>query len=508
MTTAELFDLAQGHHKSGRLREAETIYRRLLEADPSHAACNCALGYLFHQLGNHETALALIRRAIFLAPAVALYHLNLGMVLKHQGQLAAAITCYGQALSLDPQHVQGHNLLGIALGEQGRHDEAETAFRRALQIQPDLVDAHINLAIILQGQGKLDEAAAELRHALRLRPDSADAYNNLGIILKDRGNHDDAAACYEQAIALNPTHAEAFLNLGCVLKEQGRLDAAAAQFEHALALKPSFAVAHKYVGEILIEEGKPADAAARFQRYLELEPTDCQGVRLLMAGIGFGPMPERASELQLQRLYAWRAHAWRAEGTNAFRGHTLVADAFHRLCKQHEKLSILDAGCGTGFVGQLVRDRAHRLEGIDLSQDMLSKAKEKDIYDQLHRGDLVAFMARHPKEFDVITCAATLIHFGTLSPVFHAAAIALRGNGLLIGTLFANENEEPGSGVAVAPFAGLAQSGCFCHGSNYIRQVAEENGLRVEVLDKEIHEHHKGTPVLAYVIALRRDPLA
>src|SRR5207302_3489390 len=130
----------------------------------------------------------------------------------------------------------------------------------------------------------------------------------------------------------NPTCAEAFINLGCVLKEQGRLDAAVAQLERALALKPNYADAHKSIGEVLMEKGNLDGAVVHLQRYLELDPMDCHGVRLLLAGMGLGPMPERASEAQLQRLYACRANVWGAGGPNDSRGHTLVVDLFNRLC--------------------------------------------------------------------------------------------------------------------------------------------------------------------------------
>jgi predicted TPR repeat methyltransferase len=57
---------------------------------------------------------------------------------------------------------------------------------------------------------------------------------------------------------------------------------------------------------------------------------------------------------------------------------------------------------------------------------MLVQAKEKQVYDGLHQMDLVEFLNGGPKAFDAMTCAATLIHFGGLRPVFEAAAHALR----------------------------------------------------------------------------------
>ncbi|MEJ1958719.1 MAG: methyltransferase domain-containing protein [Nitrosomonadales bacterium] len=72
------------------------------------------------------------------------------------------------------------------------------------------------------------------------------------------------------------------------------------------------------------------------------------------------------------------------------------------------KLDILDAGCGTGLVGERVRDLAGKLDGIDMSSPMLEKAIAKNIYDQTYAVDLVSFMNSHPNSYDAITCAATL----------------------------------------------------------------------------------------------------
>ena len=39
--------------------------------------------------------------------------------------------------------------------------------------------------------------------------------------------------------------------------------------------------------------------------------------------------------------------------------------------------SILDVGAGTGFVSLLLAELGHTCKGVDLSENMLSKAKEK-----------------------------------------------------------------------------------------------------------------------------------
>ena len=56
--------------------------------------------------------------------------------------------------------------------------------------------------------------------------------------------------------------------------------------------------------------------------------------------------------------------------------------------------TVLDLGCGTGLMGQYLRDNAAQLIGIDLSAAMLEEARNKQIYDALVEGDIVEYCRR------------------------------------------------------------------------------------------------------------------
>jgi len=48
---------------------------------------------------------------------------------------------------------------------------------------------------------------------------------------------------------------------------------------------------------------------------------------------------------------------------------------------------ILDAGAGTGLVGQILHQRGyHNLVGMDISEGMLDEARKKEVYTTLHQG--------------------------------------------------------------------------------------------------------------------------
>jgi predicted TPR repeat methyltransferase len=461
---------ALGHHQAGRLNHAEQLYRQILAIDPR----------------------------------IAEMHSNLGEALRVQGKLGEAVACHHRALNLKPDYVQAYNNLGNALKDQGKLDEAVAQYQRAISIRPDFAEAYLNLGNALCYTGKLDEAVAQYQRALAFRPDFALAHDNLGNTLRDLGKLDEAVAHYRRAVALRPDFAQAYNNLGNTLIDQGKLAEAVAQYQRAISIRPDFAEAYLSMGNAFKELGRLADAEASYRRALDNDPGDTLGARLLLASLGPGQMPMRASEAHLEKLYVIRSRNWDLGQT--YFGHQLVAEAIRKLPHEPKKLDILDAGCGTGLVGVLVRDLANRLDGIDMSSAMLEKAREKNIYDHTYLADLFSFMADHSNSYDAVACAATLIHFGDLTSVFHAAASSLRDDGLFVFTLFPNDSGHNNQEVAVHPNSSLATAGCFAHSSSYVSRLAEAAGFSVEVLEQRIHEYHKTVPIMGLVVALRRRP--
>src|SRR5690349_7281714 len=100
VSSAETFRRAVAHHQAGQLREAEALYRQILEDEPRHADAVHLLGLVAYQCGHHETAIELISRAILLSGGQAAYHSNLGEVYRALARPAEACQCYRQALKL------------------------------------------------------------------------------------------------------------------------------------------------------------------------------------------------------------------------------------------------------------------------------------------------------------------------------------------------------------------------------------------------------------------------
>ena len=63
-------------HQQGQFGQAESIYRQLLDIDPTNADVLHLLGVIAHQTGHHQGAIDLIGDAIAINPNVSSFHSN------------------------------------------------------------------------------------------------------------------------------------------------------------------------------------------------------------------------------------------------------------------------------------------------------------------------------------------------------------------------------------------------------------------------------------------------
>ena len=119
----------------------------------------------------------------------------------------------------------------------------------------------------------------------------------------------------------------------------------------------------------------------------------------------------------------------------AYRGPALIAAAIEAAAPGRRFVRALDLGCGTGLAGAPLRGRIERLEGVDLSPAMLTKARERGLYDALEAADIVDHLRHFRAAFDLIVAADAFAYLGDLQPVFAAATAALAPGGLLAFTV-------------------------------------------------------------------------
>jgi len=307
-----------------------------------------------------------------------------------------------------------------------------------------------------------------------------------------------AAAGYPGALHIGHFHVARLLDPGGdrVRAEQAYRDLlvrdpGSDQALEGLAFLLQLAGRHDEMTEIRIE------LVTRRVDRMDLPPEERQAtLEFKLASAGLRAQPSRAPAPYMARHFDRHAAGYDELLNDAlgYRGPELIRRLLGRcLAPGVSNLNVLDAGCGTGLAGPVLRPLAGSLTGVDLSPGMLARARDRNVYDRLICDDLVATLGDSPGEYDVIAASDVLVYIGDLEPVFAAARTALAPSGLLVFTV------ECGSG----PSFELRATGRYTHNLVYLRQAAGSCALQEVDLEEDTIRLEHGQPVRAYIMALR-----
>ena len=400
---------------------------------------------------------------------------------KHRaGRFSEAAEIYRQILDIVPDHVDAMHFLGVAEHQGGRAEVALDLLNRTLALAPDHVDALSNRGNVHRSLRRLEEAEADYRRALALRPDDANAQSNLGTVLRAKGNWEGAVAAFRAVIAGKPDHAPAWQNLGGTLQNLGRGNEALEAFRQAARLAPESVDMFRDLGMALYTVGRLREAIEMYRQCLALAPGDSRARHLLAACTGQGA-PARAPDDYVRAEFDHFAANFDAKlASLEYRGPALVAEAAAEIVGElPPRPVVLDAGCGTGLCGPLLRPCAGVLVGVDLSSAMVALARARGMYDELVVEELTGFLRQRARGSDLVVSADTLVYFGDLEEVIAAAAGALCPGGAIVFTL---ERAEPGD--APAGFR-LHPHGRYSHTRDYVASVLARAGF-VDTVIREI----------------------
>jgi Tfp pilus assembly protein PilF/SAM-dependent methyltransferase len=130
-----LFELAFRRHQAGQLREAEELYRSILQADPRQLDCLYYLGMIALQDGRPKEAVDLISQTIAANDKIAAHHAGIAEAYGALGDRDKAIAHYRKAVALEPGHWAAQHQLAALLFDRGDANAALEASARALAMK-------------------------------------------------------------------------------------------------------------------------------------------------------------------------------------------------------------------------------------------------------------------------------------------------------------------------------------------------------------------------------------
>lgn len=175
-------------HGAGKLVEASSIYRAILQRHPDHPGALHYLGVAEAAGGKFDIAKSLMERSLRVQPRNLQFIENYATLLVQTGNCEAALPVCQGGLALNPADAQLLYAKAVALLRLNRLPEAITQFDRVLSLEPNNIDALNERGSALAQVGRFDEALASIAKALALNPQYAEAHLNEALCRLLRGD--------------------------------------------------------------------------------------------------------------------------------------------------------------------------------------------------------------------------------------------------------------------------------------------------------------------------------
>ena len=467
-----LLDLAMNQvlsfYQCDLLQEAQLACENLAYVFDKNPKVNNLLGAIYTRLHQYDEAIKSFNTAIEYDPRFSEAYYNLGNVFNEIQDFNAAINYYEKAIILDEGNVKAYNNLGSSLLSLGKVKEAIASFKRALSIYSSYAEAYYNLGNAYSVENEYDLAIKSFRSALAINPNHVKAYVNLAISYKSIGNVKKAEASLVKAMEIDQTNVVALNILGVLYSNTQRNELAINIFERILSIDPNnvsamfnLAVSYKDISKL-----KTLDL---LEKILILQPDYSPALHIFnsLSGTKSKRAPIEYVE-QLFDSYADEFEIVLLEKLNYCAPDKIKSIIKGEITDTHH-FKTLDIGCGTGLVAKQLRPLVSEITGIDLSKNMLEKAKKSGLYKDLYHCGIHDFVKNYPLNYDLIVAADVFIYVGDLDELF---CDLRRMTPIKTYFIFCTEKYD-GSDFC------LNRSGRFAHSEQYVRGICGKHNIKI-----------------------------
>ncbi len=359
------------------------------------------------------------------------------------GDIVAAESYYHHLIKLIPEFWQLYYNLGLLLFDTHRYEEALEIYREGVDLPEADNDLLFNLAICQKKLGLFEEALSSYNQALTVDPNDLDCHYNRGGCLMALERYEEAISAYQEVLLREPDHLSARLNQAYLLHRTGEIVSAIAGYRKVLERDPG----HQSAGYMLAALTGDSRTCAPHSYIRDVFNQFSAHYEKRVVGSLSYRLPERLLKIVMRENHG---------------------DQF---------LSLLDLGCGTGLIGRQCRRIAEIMHGVDLSEKMIEKARQKGLYDQLYIQEICAFLtSARAGTYDLLIAADVFAYIGELEATFAAAYRASTSNALFCFSV----EDLPGNTELLR----LQSSGRFAHSRSYIENSASFCGWVIRCSEK------------------------
>lgn len=516
--------LAQCQEYSDALTKIEAAIAK----NPHQATYHNSLGNTFRRLFQWDKAVKAYQKAIKIQPDYAVAYNNLGNVFYAQKKMTAAKQAYEKAIALRNNYADAHVNLGILLTELENDTDAMAHLKKAIAINPQLFTAFNQLTDLYLRHHQFDEAIQLLTSALTQSPKNTELNHRLGVAYFRKKDFESAKIQFEAVLMLDPKHPEVnqyiantllemgdhekalhyyfcqleinpwfetFYNIGVLLMMKERLKEALLYFQKAEKMEPNDVATQLNCGNIYLKQNETDKAILCYEKANAIKPNDPE-IQHILSALKQHNIANKAPVDYVNHLFDQYAPYYEKHLKDV-----LKYDVPEKILKTLElenpflsdcRWKIVDLGCGTGLCGTLFKPYANQLIGVDLSENMLEIAKQKNIYDELINDDITAALNLF-SEVDLIIAADVFTYVGNLAPIFSQVKLSLKSKGLFVFTVEKTNEKD---------FV-LQTSIRYAHSKAYLDGLIALHHFEVVRFENIELRKQNGSPVEGYLVLLR-----
>lgn len=480
--------------RTDQLVEATKAYHIAISLKPNYAVAYNNLGNSFYRQHKLNNAKKAYQKAIALEPDFANAHFNYGRLLTEEEDYDFAISELKKAISLDENHGPALGQLAHIYQHKNDYTKAIEYFKKRSKLQPHHVETHHDLGVALLKVKDWAQASEQLTYTIELDPQHPLANYHLATACLQMGEHKKALNHYLRQIEIE-SHLESYYNIGVLLMYEERHRDAIDYLKKALDLKPTYFDAHINIAAIYLKLGRTQEAIEHYQLALKLRPNDPEILHILSA-LEQKETPQTAPSEYVQHLFDQYALYYDLHLTQHL--DYQVPTQIHRAIEidtnaDHPEWKIVDLGCGTGLCGELFKDMAKELIGIDISANMIDIAKQKNIYDEVIVGNIQDVIDNF-KDVDLMIAADVLTYVGDLDSLFCKVNASLKKGGHFTFTV---EKTAKPSYI-------LQQNIRYAHNKSYLESLIKHYQFNKVRFDNITLRKQKGKPVEGFLVVLKK----
>jgi len=299
-------------HRQGNLKEAEGLYRIILNYVPNEPNASHNLGILAASTGRAKLALELFKNALNINPKISQYWMSYIDTLIKEKLLDDALKFYldgkqkgfiGDGFNImnlllksiksnidkdinhsikaaeiiisiksDSPRVWG--ILGSLRYQINDLTGAIEAMRNAHQQDPNNISYLINLGEYLRKDKQTNQAILTLKKAIKSDSKNINLWINLGVSYQQNNSLDQAKIAYEKGLNIDQKSIKILLNLALLSEELGEHNAAIGYNKRVINIDRKLSSPYINLGNILVKLGKTREAAENYRNAYLLEPNN------------------------------------------------------------------------------------------------------------------------------------------------------------------------------------------------------------------------------------------